>query len=495
MKSSIIIPFFIAVLSLGCTACAEAKKEASTEDSGSDNTVASVDADADGFVAVHAGGDDCDDTDPSLTPEDADLDGFSTCSGDCDDGDIFAYPGAASLDFLYTVEPITGNNVVTCSSVGQRPLTESECSTHAMSLGLSFELSDGTPTDESGCVKEANSGTIQYFEHTQERPCQYPSTCYCFAETLGCMKDEDGDGYGDSTPANDSVLPGTDCDDSEASVNPAGFDEGTDGLDQNCDGVDEAECENDDSFVDFISGSTPWSYNDTSGITGCDNVFTELPWLGCKTWLYWLSVEWQMLGDGNDPTGETLSEYCECQCPDLNQEPPYCVTLTLTDSGGDGWGGGYVRFDMANYTLESGSEISYEVCHFEIDGCTHISFDRGPNPEDHAWTITYGDYLVGSSSDSDWRVGEGCSPMPNTCENCQSLGADRMFCGEGNFGGMFGGCAIMGDGEASCYDGRDEIPGGRFTCVPYNYIPPEQFNNVPVKNQDFWLCCINNFSS
>ena len=80
---------------------------------------------------------------------------------------------------------------------------------------------------------------------------------------------------------------------------------------------------------------------------------------------------------------------------------------------------------------------------------------------------------MGSSADSDWRVGEGCSPMPNTCENCQSLGADRMFCGEGNFGGMFGGCAIMGDGNASCYDGRDEVPGGRFTCKPYNYIPPE----------------------
>ena len=96
---------------------------------------AANDVDCDGVLSE----DDCDDTDPSLTPEDADLDGFSTCSGDCDDGDSYTYPGAASLDFLYTVEPITGNNFITCSSVGQRPLTESECRNHAISLDLSFE--------------------------------------------------------------------------------------------------------------------------------------------------------------------------------------------------------------------------------------------------------------------------------------------------------------------------------------------------------------------
>ena len=102
----------------------------------------------------------------------------------------------------------------------------------------------------------------------------------------------------------------------------------------------------------------------------------------------------------------TLSEYCECECPEYDQDPPYCVTLTLTDSAGDGWGDGKVRFDMKDYTLASGYEISYEVCNFEIDGCTHVSFNQGPNPEDHAWKITRGDYLVGSSATNDYKVGE-----------------------------------------------------------------------------------------
>ena len=36
-----------------------------------------------------------------------------------------------------------------------------------------------------------------------------------------CMTDADGDGYGDANPENESVEPGTDCDDSDPEVNPA----------------------------------------------------------------------------------------------------------------------------------------------------------------------------------------------------------------------------------------------------------------------------------
>jgi formylglycine-generating enzyme required for sulfatase activity len=44
------------------------------------------DRDCDGYVGQEYGGDDCDDSNPQRTPEDADQDGVSTCEGDCDDG-------------------------------------------------------------------------------------------------------------------------------------------------------------------------------------------------------------------------------------------------------------------------------------------------------------------------------------------------------------------------------------------------------------------------
>ena len=517
MKSSILFSLFFSVLSVGFTACSDSEKEGDSVTNGDQSSnmdadgdgqspndgdcndadssvyvgaddstidgldqdcdgVDGIDADEDGYADINIGGDDCDDTDPTLNPKDADQDGFSTCEDDCDDADASTYPGAAQLEFSLTVVPITGDNAATCSSLGHRELTESECIDYAKDMGLPYEQHDGTASGESGCLEFQSSGIIEYLSNPQERACQSGFNCYCMEETPSCMTDADGDGYGDSTPENSNVAAGNDCDDSQPTVNPDGEDEGTDGLDQNCDGVDEAECENDDSFVDFLMDGSPWVQTDVASITGCDNVFIIADWIGCHTPLYWLSHEWSppLYGEGEDPTGEDLADYCECQCPDRGQEEPHCVTLTLTDSGGDGWNGGSLYFDMATYTLDSGSETTFEVCQFEIEGCTRVSYNAGQKPEENAWTISFGDHVIGSSDGGEVQsIGEGCTPFPDNCENCQSIGPDRFFCGPGNYGGMFGGCASYLNGWPECNDGRDEVPGARYTCMPYNYIPPE----------------------
>jgi len=63
-----------------------------------------TDADGDGWGDASATGDvvagrDCDDTDPTLTPEDHDSDGVSTCAGDCDDTDAARAPGNTEVPF------------------------------------------------------------------------------------------------------------------------------------------------------------------------------------------------------------------------------------------------------------------------------------------------------------------------------------------------------------------------------------------------------------
>ena len=54
-----------------------------------DPTLTPEDGDGDGYSSCD---DDCDDGDAGLTPEDADGDGFSSCGGDCDDADPGANP-------------------------------------------------------------------------------------------------------------------------------------------------------------------------------------------------------------------------------------------------------------------------------------------------------------------------------------------------------------------------------------------------------------------
>ncbi len=58
-----------------------------------DASLTPEDADADGYSTCDG---DCNDGDASLTPEDADADGYSTCEADCDDSDATIYPGAVS---------------------------------------------------------------------------------------------------------------------------------------------------------------------------------------------------------------------------------------------------------------------------------------------------------------------------------------------------------------------------------------------------------------
>lgn len=48
----------------------------------------------------------------------------------------------------------------------------------------------------------------------------FPGAAELDSETE-CMRDNDGDGFGDADPANSGVIAGTDCDDTDPDTNPA----------------------------------------------------------------------------------------------------------------------------------------------------------------------------------------------------------------------------------------------------------------------------------
>jgi hypothetical protein len=72
---------------------------------------------------------------------------------------------------------------------------------------------------------------------------------------LNCMKDADDDGYGDALAAL-PVVRGTDCADSDLSRHPGAVEIPNDGIDQNCDGNDSASCFV-DGDLDGFGGTTP----------------------------------------------------------------------------------------------------------------------------------------------------------------------------------------------------------------------------------------------
>ena len=62
------------------------------------------DWDADGSISSAFGGDDCDDSNPSLNAVDGDLDGYSTCQGDCDDAAVARGPRGVSLEVCDAID-------------------------------------------------------------------------------------------------------------------------------------------------------------------------------------------------------------------------------------------------------------------------------------------------------------------------------------------------------------------------------------------------------
>lgn len=200
-------------------------------DNNCDGQTDNVDADGDGEIDDACGGNDCDDTDPSVPRRyfrDVDNDSHGTIDvtvyrcvapmgyvdqdGDCDDNDPDIRPGAN-------------------------------------------EVCDGIDNDCDGDIDQADDDLDQ-------------STL-----AIWCA-DNDGDGYGDCTnwqyacyAPNGYTDLGGDCNDSEAAQHPAATEVCADGVDNDCDGqVDGPGCLN--THVGVISADEFWAADEVHLVTG-----------------------------------------------------------------------------------------------------------------------------------------------------------------------------------------------------------------------------------
>ncbi len=281
---------------------------ASCDDSDCDSV---CDVDGDGFVGPSFGGDDCDDADPSINPEAAELcDGIdNNCNGLTDiddpyiDDEIEWYPDGDGDGFGRDVEPqiqcdpppgaVSNNTDCLDDDPDIHPdateicdLRDNDCDALVDDDDPDVDLSTGGAwyADSDGDLL----GDINVAVDACARPADHvpnADDCDDTDAALGFLiewsVDGDGDGYGDGVslgaascaPPIGGAVPydPVDCDDVDIAINPGAVELCEDGIDQNCDGVDD--------WCDPLSDTQLWqheprylgtSFGDTLG-WGMDN--------------------------------------------------------------------------------------------------------------------------------------------------------------------------------------------------------------------------------
>ncbi|MCW1930259.1 MAG: MopE-related protein [Candidatus Kerfeldbacteria bacterium] len=239
------------------------------------------DADGDGYDAVVYGGSDCDDANASVNPGATDLcdgldnncdgvdngcappgatdddgDGLTEDEGDCNDGDTAVYPGAPEVCGDGIDQNCDGADDLCPDDDGDGYTTAAgDCDDASAGInpGATEACDNGIDDDCDGLADDADSG------------CHLPDTGGGDTGDGETGEEDTGgetaDSGGDTAPVDadgDGYTADTDCDDSDATVYPGATEACGDGIDQDCNGLDEAcDTDLDDDGYDAVGYGGP----------------------------------------------------------------------------------------------------------------------------------------------------------------------------------------------------------------------------------------------
>ena len=214
--------------------------------------------------------------------DDNDNDGYGALV-DCDDSNAQVYPGAAFNESTTAcMQDNDGDGYGDSTPTNSLVQSGLDCDDSDFNIKpTALELCDGVDNNCNNQIDDNPvNGTLYYIDadgdgfgssttiqsctavsgtSTETGDCDdldpfaYPGIA-TLDSTTTCMRDVDGDGYGDSMPSNTSVTAGQDCDDMQININPSASEVPGDGIDQNCDSYE--DCYMDYDLDGYGSSST-----------------------------------------------------------------------------------------------------------------------------------------------------------------------------------------------------------------------------------------------
>jgi hypothetical protein len=247
-----------------------------------DGSTGADDRDADGVVACL----DCDDADPTALPGGTEVcdAADNDCDGSIDEDAADATTWYADADADGYGDPLAAS--AACTQPAGAVADDSDCDDAAATTHPGAEeLCDGADNDcDGGIDEELETGATWY-------------------------PDADGDGYGDAAGGIDAcaqpsgtLADGSDCDDSDAGVNPAAHEDCND-QDDDCDGL----VDDDDPDVDASSSGAKAWYTDADG-DGYGLAGTGAYWCDRPSGV---SSNYKDCDDGNASVNTAADEVCD----------------------------------------------------------------------------------------------------------------------------------------------------------------------------------------
>ena len=301
-----------------------------------------------------------------------------------------------------------------------------------------------------------------------------------------CMRDADEDGYGDIDATGD-IVPGTDCDDTDAYVHPAATEVWYDGVDQDCDGMNDFDADMDGYVHEAYSAEVGGS---ASGTGDCDDADATIHPAATEVWYDGVDQDCNGLNDFDadmdgyvhegysGEVGGSASGTGDCDDTDETIHPAAtevwydgvdqdCNGLNDFDGDTDGYvhegysgevGGsalGTGDCDDADATIHPGAaEVWYDGLDQDCDGLNDFDADKdGYVHEGYSGEVGGSALGTGDCDDTDVTINSSVTEVCDGVDNDCSGGSDEPF---GDTDGDGWGdacddvcCAIRGDVDHS----------------------------------------------